>query len=108
MKNGVLLFLFIGISINCYSQNLDFSDLNLKQFLISENTIDINNDGYPDVNADTNGDGEIQLSEALSITNLTFNTFPDTYHVVSAEDLSLFINLQELAITHFNSLKSFL
>ena len=107
MKNGILLFILLGIAFNSSAQNIDFTDLNLKQFLINENCIDLDDDGYPDINADLNNDGEIQLSEALNITNLTFNYFPDNYHVASVQDLSLFANLQELFIFHFDSLEEF-
>lgn len=107
MKNIIILISIIGLNLSSYAQNIEFTDLNLKQYLINENSIDINNDGLPDLNADLNNDSEIQLSEALNITNLTLNNFPDTYHVESIQDLSLFTNIQELAIIHFNSLEEF-
>ncbi len=99
----VLLVCFVSMS----AQNIVFVDANLKAFLLNENCVDTNADNIPDSNADVNNDGEIQLSEAASFTNLYLGKYPDTYHVTSVEDLRHFTNLQKLQILYFNSLESF-
>jgi hypothetical protein len=103
----VLQFLIIGCFVTMSAQNIVFADANLKAFLLNENCIDTNADNIPDSDADVNNDGEIQLSEATSLTNLYLGKFPDTYHVASVEDLREFTNLEKLRIIYFNTLESF-
>ena len=105
MKIKFFLIITIFTGFNLYSQNIAFTDLNLKAFLINENCIDTNNDNIPDTNADLNNDNNIQISEALSFTNLYLETFPDNYHVESIQDISHFSNLNKLSIIHFDSLE---
>ena len=65
MKNIYLLILFF--CFNVFGQVINFSDLNLKNRLLSSNTsngiaIDASNNAF---NLDVNSNGEIEVSEAL-------------------------------------------
>ena len=53
-----------------YSQIVNIPDNDFKFRLLNVNTVDTNNDNNPDAIADTNGDGEIQVSEALAVERL--------------------------------------
>jgi hypothetical protein len=81
-----------------YSQTITFVDSELKQYLLNENCIDTNNDGYPDTNADMNNDNEIQVSEALTVLNLQIGQLNNPYNITSIEDLNNFSNLQVLKV----------
>lgn len=105
MKLIFSLITTILIGSNFYSQNVVFTDLNLKSYLINENCIDTDNDNFPDANADLNNDNEIQISEAISFTNLFLETFPDNYYIESIQDISQFHNLEKLSIVHLDNLQ---
>lgn len=99
-----ILFTFcVSFSFLAYSQNLNFIDSKFKTLIVNSTT---SNDIAKDINGnsisvDSNGDGEIQISEAQqvkilnikSIGILTFNNLPD-----SITDALLFPNLEELYI----------
>jgi hypothetical protein len=107
MKARISLLIVLLCGTTFFGQNINFADANLKSYLITENCVDTDNDGFPDSDADVNNDNEIQLSEALTITSLLLGSFPDTYHVESVEDLSHFSNLQKLRIVYFGNLERF-
>ena len=92
------------IATNAFSQNVIFSDLELKGFLINENCIDTDNDTYPDTDADLNNDNEIQLSEANSILNLHIAELNNDYTIQSLQDLSAFTNLEFLKVLYNNGI----
>ena len=77
MKNYIALIL-IGLSFNCFSQNVRIPDQNFKQRIIAL--------GY-----DANDDGEIQVSEAQKVTSLYVNDLG----IVNLEGINSFINLEE-------------
>ena len=55
MKNfTLLLILFVSLS---FAQNINFTDQNLKNVLVNYNTIDTDEDGFGEANADLNSDG---------------------------------------------------
>lgn len=99
-----ILFTFcVSFSFIAYSQNLNFTDSKFKTLIVNSTS---SNDIAKDINGnsiavDSNGDGEIQISEAQqvkilnikSIGILTFNTLPG-----SVTDALLFPNLEELYI----------
>ena len=66
-KLGYLLLLISGI---CNAQIVNIPDANFKNRLINTSCVDSDSDGNYDSDADINNDGEIQLSEALLVTNL--------------------------------------
>lgn len=92
------------IATNIFSQNVTFSDLNLKAFLVNEYCVDTDNDSLPDIDADLNNDGEIQISEANSILNLHIAKLNNDYNIQSLQDLSAFTNLEFLKILYNNGI----
>ena len=56
-------------------------DVNFKNALVNTNSVDTNGDGQGDSNADTNNDGEIQLSEASAIIRLHISN--NRYHSIT-------------------------
>jgi Leucine-rich repeat (LRR) protein len=70
MKNCILLFLLL-LAVSSSAQIVNIPDANFKAKLLSaspNNTVAYGNGGY--IKIDTNNDNEIQVSEALVITNL--------------------------------------
>lgn len=95
-------FLFIlGFSFLSNAQNITFTDANFKNALV--NTICINNDANPgaDIDADVNNDGEIEISEALLVTNLSINN----QNISNIDEIIYFSNLQYLSCSQ-NSISS--
>ena len=74
MKNlkNLLLFIFFGLCLHTaiIAQNVDIPDKNFKYTLVNDKSVDTNADGIGDADADTNNDGEIQLSEAKAVVSL--------------------------------------
>lgn len=62
----ILLF----ICSNNYAQIVNIPDANFKDALVNQNVVDLNLDFIGDVDADSNDDGEIQLSEAQFVRSL--------------------------------------
>ncbi|NML70441.1 T9SS type A sorting domain-containing protein [Chryseobacterium sp. RP-3-3] len=104
--------IILTLSVSCfsmaYSQNLNFADSKFKALILSSSTsndIAKNISGNP-IAVDTNGDGEIQVSEAQQVKILTikkdgtvtYNDLPDTI-----DDATLFTNMEELYIYHTKS-----
>lgn len=94
----LIIIIIVFFSENIFSQSITFGDFELKQYLVNENCIDTNNDGYPDTNADINNDNEIDISEALTILNLQIGHLTNPYNISSIEDLNNFSNLQVLKV----------
>ena len=97
---SIFIFLY---SAPCWGQTISFSDLELKRFLISEISVDTTQDGISfshDLKVDVNGDGEIQISEALSVTHLALEDFFGEYAIESLQDLNAFRNLQYLKMLY--------
>jgi len=74
------------------AQIVTIPDANFKNALVNFNVIDTTGNGLGDSIADTNGDGEIQVSEAEAIINLIISY----YEIVSLEGVQSFINLEVL------------
>jgi hypothetical protein len=109
MKPILLFFtLLLLASSGSFAQNIAFTDLKLKAFLVNEICSDTNQDSIPDATADANADGEIQVSEALGVVHLEFEDFSaPRYWIKSVADLSHFENLQRLILIHNDSLAEF-
>lgn len=86
MKNFILLF--FATTLLCQGQIVNIPDPNFKNALV--NGLSVNFDGsYMRVsNADTNNDGEIQVSEAEAVLGL----FVDSEGIDSLIGLEAFIN----------------
>jgi hypothetical protein len=78
-----ILFLFLFLSIFSYSQDLNIPDAVFLNKLISQGV-------------DTNGDGIIQLSEALAVTHLNVNAIGAAPKIEDMEGIQHFTNLIEL------------
>jgi len=91
----ITLFLFCIICLqNLYCQNIDFPDENLKNALLEYEPI-----------IDTNDDGEIQISEALAVTELQLNFYYTNYNITDPTGLENFENLTDLDL-YGNSITS--
>ncbi|MEO2059487.1 MAG: T9SS type A sorting domain-containing protein [Mesonia sp.] len=91
----ITLFLFFAICLqNMYSQNIDFPDENLKNALLEYEPI-----------IDINDDGEIQISEALAVTELQLNFYYTNYNITDPTGLENFENLTDLDL-YGNSITS--
>lgn len=106
----LLTYLLISLSINtAISQTINFTDLELKRYLINEPCVDTttipNNNmlGHHDV--DINNDNEIQLNEALSIKKIYVKDFDDKYSIKSIQDLEHFKNLTFLGVGQIDSIE---
>lgn len=101
---AILSFLLFGFNQCIYSQNVFFTDLELKNFLIYENSVDTNNDGLADWNINTNNDNEIQLTELLATNSLYIRGSSNNYFIKSIQDLSGFNHLKKLSLLSIDSL----
>ena len=72
MKYIITLFLLSTLEVG-FTQNLVFTNANLKTYLLTENSVDLNGDGLADAMIDLNNDNEIQLSEALLVEHLVIS-----------------------------------
>lgn len=88
------VFLFVAPAIFC--QNVIFTNQNLKTYLLTENTVDSDGDEFADSPLNLNNDGEIQLSEALSVQNLVIAQ--NDLQITSIYDLHQFTNLERLGV----------
>ncbi len=82
MKTSII-FLFLFLSLYNYSQDLDIPDSVFLDRLISQGV-------------DTNGDGIIQLNEALAVTHLNVNSIGSEDKIENIEGIQHFTNLIEL------------
>jgi len=87
MKKTILLIVTIFITAIGNAQIVNIPDANFKSYLV----------GRSDIN--TNGDNEIQVSEAQSFNGLIDVTYRDITDLTGIES---FINLRDLNITHNN------
>jgi len=75
-----------------YGQIVNIPDPNFKDALINTSCVDINGDGIGDIDADTNNDNEIQISEAENVIGLIIRELS----ITSLEGIEMFINLEVL------------
>ena len=99
----ILIFIFVLNSYTLLSQNIVFGSNDLRSLLCLANTTNYKmarNAANQYVVIDTNGDGEIQQSEALNIYGLEINNpnvrFSGNWLINSVEGLDFFYNLTYL------------
>ncbi|WP_179377402.1 T9SS type A sorting domain-containing protein [Winogradskyella wichelsiae] len=90
--NKLYFFIILFSTSFGFAQIVNIPDANFKNALLNTNCVDTNNDGNFDSDADTNDDGEIQVSEAENVTSL----FISLQNISSVVGLSNFVNLTEL------------
>jgi len=86
----IITLLFI--SVVTQAQIVDIPDANFKNALVNTNCVDIDGDWNGDIDADTNNDGEIQVTEAESVLRLRVHS----QDISSLEGIQDFTNLEEL------------
>ena len=86
------LVAFLLLAFPVTAQIVDIPDANFKFTLLNRIVSDTDGDGVPDSVVDTNGDGEIQLSEAEAVTYLDVGG----YAIFDLEGINSFSNLVEL------------
>jgi len=84
----ILIALFFYTASN--AQIVNIPDANFKFTLVNLPCVDTNNDGMGDSDADTNDDGEIQVSEAEAVQGLYFLN----QGIISLEGIQSFITLK--------------
>ena len=91
MKKSYIVFaLLLGITV--YSQTINIPNANFKNTLVNTICVDNNGDIYPDTDADTNNNGEIEVSEALAVIVMNVNA----RSLTDVTGLEEFTNLQVL------------
>ncbi|MBK7010814.1 MAG: hypothetical protein IPH36_20395 [Saprospiraceae bacterium] len=73
MKKLIATFILLGLCQLTSAQNVYIPDSIFKSLLLKELTVDSNNDGIGDMDADENNDGEIDQVEATKIQFLIFS-----------------------------------
>ncbi len=96
MKRFSFIFL-ITFGLAAQAQIVNIPDANFKNALLNEIVADFGV-GYFSGPVDTNGDGEIQVSEAQAVFGLKVNDF----HINSLEGIQSFINLKKLECDNNN------
>lgn len=105
MKNLLLLVLLSLAYFHMVAQAIQFTDLNLKSYLVNEMCVDLNNDGIYDSNVDINNDNEVQYSEAEAVADLKIDDLYNEYYIKSIQEISFFTNLQRLTLFSNDSLE---
>jgi hypothetical protein len=107
----ILLLLLVLIPLFAEAQIIDIPDANFKNALVNSNCVDSDGNNSFDSDADTNNDGEIQLSEALVVTklNLNYRGITDLTGINSFVNLVYLncasnINLATVSISNLSSL----
>ncbi|MFV5703178.1 T9SS type A sorting domain-containing protein [Flavobacterium sp. XS2P12] len=97
MKKIYFLFLTFSLFSISNAQNITIPDANFKAKLLVANTINsiATNSGGDSMIVDTNSDGEIQISEALNVSNLYLNNF----EISNLTGIEFFTNLIILQCT---------
>ncbi len=91
MKTNYLIILILTL-VSCIAraQIVDIPDPVFKNNLVNHPVVDTNGDGFGDTDADTNDDGEIQVSEAEAVIGL----YLIVSFINSLEGLQSFVNLE--------------
>lgn len=92
MKNLYTLLITLFVVAFSNAQIVDIPDANFKNALVNDNVVDLDDDGIGDVDADSNDDGEIQVSEAEAVLNLDVSQ----KSISSLVGIQSFINLEVL------------
>ncbi|RKS03315.1 T9SS type A sorting domain-containing protein [Flavobacterium sp. 102] len=103
MKKIVSLFLFLFFIIASDAQVINFPDIRFKNYLLSGiNTYDVN---YNQIQIDQNGNGEIEVNEALLIYRMQPQCVVDCDNggtINSLVGIEFFTNLRYLQISYSN------
>ncbi len=91
MKNLLLFFCVLSYT-TLQAQIVNIPDANFKNALVNNLCVDTNGDGIGDIDADTNNDGEIQVSEAETVLGL----YVSAQNISSLEGIESFANLEYL------------
>ncbi len=91
MKKYYTLLFFALFSLVGMSQIVNIPDANFKAYLLV----------YSEANIDTNGDGELQVSEAESVISLNIGTMGSSFNNFTG--IQSFTNLQNLGIAYCES-----
>jgi Leucine-rich repeat (LRR) protein len=92
MKTKWVLLNFVLFCLGLNAQIVNIPDPNFKDALVHFGVVDTSGNGLGDSVADTNGDGEIQLSEAEAVIGLIVSY----YSITSLEGIQSFTNLEVL------------
>jgi len=93
MKNYFIILIAL-ITTFTQAQNVNIPDANFKNALVNDIVVDTNGDGILDSDADTNNDGEIQVSEAEDVLWLNVSS----KNIFSLEGIQSFVNLERLEL----------
>ena len=108
VKYVFLLCLGFMNAIDIDAQVINFTDLELKSYLINEPCIDTlsvpHNNGVGQIDADLNNDNEIQWSEMLQVKRVFISDFNGNYGITSISDLSQFEHLVFLSIVQVHGI----
>lgn len=96
MKKLYLTIILLLAFFFSNSQIVDILDANFKNALVNTICVDSNEDGIPDINVDTNNDGEIQVSEAEAV----FALYVEWSNIISLEGMQSFINIEILVCSN--------
>jgi hypothetical protein len=91
LKNYLLIFSLLFIC-QLRAQNINIPDSVFKNALINSYCVDTNLDGFGDMDADINDDGEIQVSEAEAVISLRVNN----RGINDLTGIEAFVNLEYL------------
>lgn len=97
MRFSFLIFLIV-CGIGAQAQIVNIPDANFKNALVNEIVADTDGDGAIDGPVDTNGDGEIQVTEAEAVFRLKV----DDFNIASLQGIQSFTNLLELECSNNN------
>jgi len=89
MRNLCIITLLFICTIS-QAQIVDIPDANFKDLLVNYACVDTDGDGVYESDADTNDDGEIQVSEAEAVIRLLVNS----PNIISIEGIQSFTNLE--------------
>ena len=106
MKKVYLPLLLSLVTFVSDAQIVNIPDANFKSALVTQVCIDTNSDNVPDIDADSNNDGQIQVSEALLVTQLYISDYFDgtnTFPVNNTAGLEAFSNLTTLSINSLST-----
>jgi hypothetical protein len=95
-KHSTLTFFLWSLCLVANAQIVNIPDTKFKNALVNTSCVDTNGDEVGDADADTNNDGEIQVSEALTVQGLYVNY----RSIQSLVGIEVFGNLQVLFCGH--------
>ena len=99
MKNLYILLITLFVFTFSNAQIVDIPDANFKYELVNTICANLENNGAPNTDVDTNDDGEIQVSEAQAVYYLNLDkdsSTPNSEKIVSMEGIQSFTNINLL------------